>query len=117
MWDRTACLIRCHRTGCTTRHGIASRVRRAAVSSIPIGLAPLESRSAALLFLDRTPPSAPQRLSRFQRVRDSLLCLSFATEAEKRFALEIEQLLLGQRRRGGRVTAGENPRQFSADQR
>ena len=50
-------------------------------------------------------------------MRDPLLCFSLAAQAEKRFALEIEQLLLAHRCRVGAVSTRQDPRQLAADHR
>ena len=61
--------------------------------------------------------SVPQRLAGLERVRDAFLRLPFTAQAEERFALEIQQLLFGQRGRRRDVPAGKDPRQLSSDQR
>src|SRR5690242_18307 len=59
----------------------------------------------------------PKRLAGFQRVLNALERLRLADEAEERFALEIEQLLLGHRRRMRQRSARHDRRQLPADER
>src|SRR5262245_2859789 len=47
---------------------------------------------------DGTPSLIPQRLSGFQRVLNALPRLAFCDQTEKRLALEVEQVLLADRR-------------------
>ena len=58
----------------------------------------------------------PQRLAGLQRVLNPLERLRFAAELEKRFALEVQQVLLGHRRLMRQRAAGEDRRERAADQ-
>src|SRR5262245_12446961 len=59
--------------------------------------------------------SIPQRLPGLQRVRDALQGLALAAEAEERFTLQVEHLLLVERRRVREVAAGEDPGELASD--
>jgi len=50
-------------------------------------------------------------------VLDAFLSLPFGNEAEKSFALEIQQVLFADRRRVGQRAAGHDGRELSADER
>src|SRR5580765_2818719 len=50
-------------------------------------------------------------------MRDSFLRFSFAAQAERRLAFEMEQLLFRDGRRVRQIAAGENPREFPANER
>src|SRR5688500_10873229 len=58
-----------------------------------------------------------QRLARFQRVLDALLCLPLAEETQECLALEIQQLLLGDDRRMRQRASSHDGGQLPADQR
>ena len=49
-------------------------------------------------------------------MRNSLLRLAFPDKAEKRFALEVQQFLLGDGRRMGEQSSGHDRRKLSTDQ-
>ena len=58
-----------------------------------------------------------KRLARLERVLDPLERLALAEQAQKRLALEIEQVLLAHRRRVRQVAAGEDVGELAADER
>src|SRR5579864_4758736 len=58
-----------------------------------------------------------QRLSGFECVGDSLLRFALSAQADESFALQIENILLGNHLRRGDPAARENIRQFPADNR
>src|SRR5690606_24712237 len=60
--------------------------------------------------------SVPQRLPGLQRVLNPFERLRLAEQTEKRLALEIEQMLLGDHGGVRQVAAGEDARQLAADQ-
>src|ERR1700722_9283533 len=57
-----------------------------------------------------------ERLARFQGVRDAFLGFSFAAEADERFALQIEEVLLGDSLRRRDRAAGQNIGKLPRDQ-
>src|SRR5208282_2300911 len=65
-----------------------------------------------------SPPGAgliSERLSRLEGVRDALLRFALAAQADERFALKIENVLLGDVLRRGDSAARQNIRQLSRD--
>lgn len=56
-----------------------------------------------------------QRLARFQRVRHALLRLTLGNEAQKGFAFEVQQMLLGDRGRVRQRTAGHDRGQLPSN--
>ena len=58
----------------------------------------------------------PEWLSSLEHMRHALLCLAGADEREKRFAFEIEQILLGNARGVIQIAASQNARQVFANQ-
>ena len=57
----------------------------------------------------------PQRLPGLQRVLDALLRLPLGDETEERFALEVQQPLLGHGRRVRDVSSGHDRGELPAD--
>src|SRR5262249_2053017 len=59
----------------------------------------------------------PQRLPRLQRMRDALLRLTLPAQAQERLALQIQELLFGQRPWRAHIAARQHPRKFPPDER
>src|SRR5439155_400051 len=111
-----------------SRRETSSRARRPSRACIPSGPAGRESARAASRYLDRRCPrlsqicssaavrgSVAQRLSRLQRELNPLERLALAAQLQKRFALEVEQVLLAHRRLVRKGAAGQDRREGAAD--
>src|SRR5262245_45377510 len=100
-----------HRIANTKSRDDASIARPPPYASTPSGRAGRESGRSAFPCLDRS--SVPQRLARLQRVLNPLERLTLAEQAHERFTLQIEQVLLADRRRMRHVVAAaENVREL-----
>src|SRR5687767_14972736 len=60
-------------------------------------------------------PSVSQRLTRLQHVRDPFLRLAHTDQLQKRFALQVQKILLGNSRSVIQVSTSQNPRQLRAN--
>src|SRR5262245_47920514 len=88
------------------RSGPSERTGPAMALSAPRGAGPFGPASLV-----------PQRFTRFQRVLNPLLRFPLSHELQKRLALEVEQMLLGHRRRMAQGAAPHHRGQRAADQR
>src|SRR3954452_3936435 len=61
--------------------------------------------------------SIPQRLPGLQRVRDAVLRLALAAQAQEGLTLQIQQLRLGHHTEIRQASPGENRRERAADER
>src|SRR5262245_57774893 len=57
----------------------------------------------------------PQRLPRLERVFDAFQCLGFAAEAQENFALQVQDVLLGDKMKRSQIAAAENVGELRAD--
>src|SRR4051812_3441819 len=68
-----------------------------------------------LLFTIYSSPLISQRLARLQCMRDPLLSFALAAQTQKRLALQIKQVLFGNKTLMIQISATQDFRQFYAD--